>query len=87
MKLLGSTSLCSRLETCQIISDLSKLDMHINSNENQIDEDLILLHEIYPNLSWKELIEAKENLDRYFNLAVRIWCRLEGIEDPRRSEF
>ncbi len=45
------------------------------SNEEQ--DDLLLLHESYPTLSRGELLEAKENLDRYFDLAVRIFLRLE----------
>lgn len=41
------------------------------------EEDLVLLRRNYPHLNRGELIEAKENLDRYFDLAVRIWRRLE----------
>ncbi len=39
-------------------------------------DDLVLLHEIYPNLDRGELLEAKETLDRYFDLAVSICLRL-----------
>jgi|1185.fasta_scaffold00023_6 hypothetical protein len=46
-------------------------------SQEQIQEDLVLLHRIYPNLNRHQLLEAKENLDRYFNLAVRIFLRLE----------
>ena len=46
-------------------------------SQEQIQEDLILLHRIYPNLTRQQLFEAKENLDRYFDLAVRIFLRLE----------
>jgi hypothetical protein len=46
-------------------------------SQQQIQEDLILLHRIYPNLTRQQLLEAKENLDRYFDLAVRIFLRLE----------
>lgn len=60
------------------------------SDEDQLQEDLILLHRIYPNLNRKELFEAKENLDRYFDLAVRVFLRLEQHQNPpsfdRRSE-
>jgi len=48
--------------------------------QEQIQEDLILLHRIYPNLTRQQLLEAKENLDRYFDLAVRIFLRLEREE-------
>jgi len=40
----------------------------------------ILLHHIYPNLNHQQLLEAKEHLDRYFDLAVRIFLRLEREE-------
>lgn len=50
------------------------------SSQEQIQEDLILLHRIYPNLNRQQLLEAKENLDRYFDLAVRIFLRLEREE-------
>jgi hypothetical protein len=46
-------------------------------SQEQLQEDLILLHEIYPSLNREQLLEAKENLDRYFDLAVRIFLRLE----------
>jgi hypothetical protein len=45
------------------------------------DEDLALLHEIYPNLTREELLQAKENLDRYFDLAIKISLRLEEEDD------
>jgi hypothetical protein len=48
--------------------------------EDQIQDDLVLLHRIYPNLDRKQLLEAKENLDRYFDLAVSIFLRLERNE-------
>ena len=52
--------------------------MELSSNsEEQLQDDLILLHRIYPNLNRKQLLEAKENLDRYFDLAVRVFLRLE----------
>jgi hypothetical protein len=51
------------------------------SDEDHLQEDLILLHRIYPNLNRKELFEAKENLDRYFDLAVRVFLRLEQQEN------
>lgn len=63
---------------------------HHLSDEDQLQEDLILLHRIYPNLNRKELFEAKENLDRYFDLAVRVFLRLEQQENSssfdRQSE-
>ena len=49
-------------------------------SQEQTQEDLILLHRIYPNLNRQQLLEAKENLDRYFDLAVRIFLRLEREE-------
>jgi hypothetical protein len=52
--------------------------MELSSNsEEQLQDDLVLLHRIYPNLNRKQLLEAKENLDRYFDLAVRVFLRLE----------
>jgi len=51
-------------------------------NQEQIQEDLVLLHRIYPNLNREQLLEAKEHLDRYFDLAVRIFLRLEREEAP-----
>jgi hypothetical protein len=54
--------------------------------EEQIQEDLILLHRIYPNLNRQQLLEAKENLDRYFDLAVRIFLRLEREEEDRQLD-
>ena len=61
-------------------------------SQEQIQEDLILLHRIYPNLNRQQLLEAKENLDRYFDLAVRIFLRLEREEsshklDPSKEKF
>jgi hypothetical protein len=50
-------------------------------SQEQIQEDLVLLHRIYPNLNREQLFEAKEHLDRYFDLAVRIFLRLEHGED------
>jgi hypothetical protein len=54
--------------------------------QEQIQEDLILLHRIYPNLTRQQLLEAKENLDRYFDLAVRIFLRLEREEASRELD-
>jgi len=51
-------------------------------SQEQIQEDLVLLHRIYPNLNREQLLEAKEHLDRYFDLAVRIFLRLEREEVP-----
>jgi hypothetical protein len=52
--------------------------MELSSNsEEQLQDDLVLLHRIYPNLNRTQLLEAKENLDRYFDLAVRVFLRLE----------
>jgi hypothetical protein len=50
-------------------------------SQEQIQEDMILLHRIYPNLNREQLFEAKEHLDRYFDLAVRIFLRLENAEN------
>ena len=52
------------------------------SSEEQLQEDLVLLHRIYPNLNREQLLEAKEHLDRYFDLAVRIFLRLEREQTP-----
>ena len=54
--------------------------------QEQIQEDMILLHRIYPNLTRQQLLEAKENLDRYFDLAVRIFLRLEREEAERKLD-
>jgi hypothetical protein len=55
-------------------------------SQEQIQEDLILLHRIYPNLTRQQLLEAKQNLDRYFDLAVRIFLRLEREEAERKLD-
>jgi hypothetical protein len=47
------------------------------ASEEDFQEELAMLHRDYPNLSRTQLLEAKENLDRYFDLAVRIFLRLE----------
>jgi hypothetical protein len=52
-------------------------------SEEQLQEGLVLLHRIYPNLNRQQLVEAKENLDRYFDLAARIFLRLEREEASR----
>ena len=59
------------------------LDYVTENTEDQIKDDLVLLHQIYPNLNREQLLEAKENLDRYFDLAVRIFLRLEQNESPQ----
>jgi len=53
------------------------MELSPKSNQEQIQDDLVLLHRVYPNLNRAQLLEAKENLDRYFDLAVRIFLRLE----------
>jgi len=63
--------------------------MHKQSNnlswDEEMQESLILLHQIYPELSRTQLLEAKETLDRYFDLAVRIWLHENNLEGPTRS--
>jgi hypothetical protein len=59
------------------------MEVFENQTEDQIQDDLILLHRIYPDLSRDQLLEAKENLDRYFALAVRIFLR----EQQQQSEL
>jgi len=54
--------------------------------QEQIQEDLVLLHRIYPKLNRQQLLEAKENLDRYFDLAVQIFLRLEREEAGRKLD-
>lgn len=54
-----------------------------HDSEEQLQDDLVLLHRIYPNLNREQLLEAKEHLDRYFDLAVRIFLRLEREETPQ----
>lgn len=51
------------------------MELLCDQTEDEIRDDLILLHRIYPDLTRDQLLEAKENLDRYFNLAVRIFLR------------
>lgn len=51
-------------------------------SQGEINEDLVLLRQMYPNLSRDQLLEAKENLDRYFEVAVRIFLRLEAAQSP-----
>lgn len=48
--------------------------------EDRLHNDLLLLHQIYPTLNRAELLEAKENLDRYFDLAIRIFLRLQKTQ-------
>ena len=36
------------------------------------------IRELYPELPSDELIEAEENLNRYLELALRIWRRIES---------
>lgn len=55
--------------------DSRYMEMFRDQTEDEIRDDLILLHHIYPDLTRDQLLEAKENLDRYFNLAVRIFLR------------
>lgn len=57
------------------------------SEEERLQEELIMIHRDFPNLNRLELLEAKENLDRYFDLAVRIFLRLEKEKaEKKRSE-
>ena len=57
------------------------LSFSAENSEEKFQNDLVLLHRIYPNLNREQLLEAKEHLDRYFDLAVRIFLRLEREED------
>jgi hypothetical protein len=50
---------------------------HPKDSQEQLQDELVMLHRVYPNLNREQLLEAKENLDRYFDLAVRIFLRLE----------
>jgi hypothetical protein len=54
-----------------------------HDTQEQLQDDLVLLHRIYPNLNREQLLEAKEHLDRYFDLAVRIFLRLEREENSQ----
>jgi hypothetical protein len=65
------------------------MDIFHNQTEDEVRDDLILLHQVYPDLNRDQLLEAKENLDRYFNLAVQIFLREQqqagqqsGLLDP-----
>lgn len=40
------------------------------------DADKVVLHALYPRLSDDELKEAEENIERYVELALRIYDRL-----------
>ena len=53
------------------------MEHYPKDSQEQIQDELVLLHRVYPNLNREQLLEAKENLDRYFDLAVRIFLRLE----------
>lgn len=56
---------------------LSWMEHHSKDSQEQLQEELAMLHRDFPNLKREQLLEAKENLDRYFDLAVRIFLRLE----------
>ena len=53
------------------------METHSKDSQEQLQEELAMLHRDFPNLKREQLLEAKENLDRYFDLAVRIFLRLE----------
>ena len=53
------------------------METHSKDSQEQLQEELAMLHRDFPNLKRERLLEAKENLDRYFDLAVRIFLRLE----------
>jgi len=74
------------LETRFLFYYVEMYSANTPDSEEHIQEDLILLHRIYPNLNRQQLFEAKENLDRYFDLAVRIFLRLEREEAPRELD-
>lgn len=61
------------------------MDLTSGENPEQTQDDLVLLHQDHPKLNQKQLLEAKENLDRYFDLAVRIFLRLEN--EQQQSAF
>lgn len=63
------------------------MEFNFVQTEEQIQEDLILLHRIYPNLNRQQLLEAKENLDRYFIRAVRMFLRLKSEEAVSRFDM
>ena len=69
------------------------MELTFKHSQDQIKEDLILLHRIYPNLNRQQLLEAKEHLDRYFDLAVRIFLRLEReeasgmLDQPKENSY
>lgn len=60
---------------------LAWMETASRDSQEQLQDDLVMLHRIYPNLNREQLLEAKENLDRYFDLAVRIFLRLEREEN------
>ena len=53
------------------------MEHYPKDSQEQLQDELVLLHRVYPNLNREQLLEAKENLDRYFDLAVRVFLRLE----------
>jgi len=53
------------------------MEHYPKDRQEQLQDEMVMLHRVYPNLNREQLLEAKENLDRYFDLAVRIFLRLE----------
>jgi hypothetical protein len=53
------------------------MEPYPKDSQEQLQEELAMLHRDFPSLKREQLLEAKENLDRYFDLAVRIFLRLE----------
>ena len=67
----------TRLPAFDLRSYASWMETHSKDSQEQLQEELAMLHRDFPNLKREQLLEAKENLDRYFDLAVRIFLRLE----------
>ena len=51
------------------------------SSPEDLNEDLLVLQQVYPCFDRDQLLQAKETLDGYFDLAVSICLRLAREED------
>lgn len=47
----------------------------------------VTLADLYPKLDDRERAETEENLDRYLELALRIYERLKGDEEEARRQL
>jgi hypothetical protein len=59
--------------------------MSSHSHENTDDDPLVTLRKLYPHLSEVDLVIAKENIDRYLALVLRIFERVEAERDRAQN--